>query len=250
MNNTNCAENTEFSLKRTKKILRGCVILTTLVLFGISCFLLSPMYVMLSSNILYRGGFAANLVNILNNVLYLAVYAVCFSTIIYSVYRCGTRSSLSLVMIYAAAIFLRYVANIIVQAFIDGALPLFAELYPTVFGFIFDFLTVLGVLLIAHLCLSSVNRLPREKKRNLLPFDKLFSLSNPIQRSAFFTGILLATIKVATRVVYDIGYGAPTSALEILRMAVYYLSDVLICAVIYLFSLLVILSIHKKDNQP
>jgi hypothetical protein len=63
-------------------------------------------------------------------------------------------------------------------------------------------------------------------------------------------GILLASIKIITRIIYDIGYGAPINVLDLLRMMVFYLSDVLICAVTYLLSLLVLLSVDKKDNPP
>ena len=246
MNNTPSNEFINAKIKATKKRLGLCVILTTLVLFGLSCFLLSPLYVSLSSNILYRDSFIADLINLINNVFYIAVYAVCFSAFIYSVYKFGTKRSFPLVIIYCTAVFLRYIANIIVQTFTDGVFPAFEELSPAILGYIFDLLTAFAVILIAHLCLKNINM--GKAKSACLPFQKLYLNSNPLQNASLFTGILLASIKILTRIIYDIGYGAPTSILDLLRMIVYYLSDVLICVIIYLASLLLIMYFDKKDN--
>lgn len=230
-------------IKATKKRLRLYVILTTLVLFGLSCFVLSPLYVSLSSNIVYRDSLLSDFLNLVNNVFYIAVYTVCFSAFIYSVYKCGTRRSVSLTVVYCVAILLRYMANIIIQTFTDGVFPSFADLFPAILGCIFDILTAFAVLWIAHLCLGK-----DKVKGSCLPFEKLYQHSNPLQKASLFTGILLSSIKVLTRIIYDFGYGAPTSILDLLRMIVYYLSDLLICVIIYLFSLLLFMHFYKKDN--
>lgn len=247
MKNTSSNELNNIKIKATKKRLRLSVMLTTLVLFGLSCFLLSPLYVSLCSNILYRDGFLAHLINFINNVFYIAVYAVCFSAFIYSVYKCGTKRSFSLVAVYCAAVLLRYIANVVVQTFIDGVFPAFEELRPAILGFIFDLITAFAVILIAHLCLKNINT--GKSNISCLPFEKLYLSANPLQKSSLFTGILLASIKVLTRVIYDVGYGAPTGILDLLRMIVYYLSDVLICVIIYLASLLLIMYFDKKDSK-
>jgi hypothetical protein len=137
-------------------------------------------------------------------------------------------------------------ANIAVQTFTDGVFPMLEDLYPTLLAYLFDLITAFAVLLIAHLSIKEIHT--AKASRSYLPFDKLYTSSNPLQKASLLTGILLASIKVLTRVVYDIGYGAPTSILDLLRMIVYYLSDVLICVVIYLVSLLLIMYFDKKDN--
>jgi hypothetical protein len=246
MNNINPNELINGKTKATKKRLRLCVILTTLVLFGLSCFLLSPLYVSLSSNVLYSGGFVTGLINFINNTFYIAVYAVCFSAFIYSVDKLGTKHSFALVVTYCVAVLLRYIANVIVQTFLDGVFPSFRELSPAIWGCLFDILIALAVILIAHLCFKNIGK--NKAKNACLPFEKLYESSNPLQKASLLTGILLASIKVLTRVIYDIGYGAPTSILDLLRMIVYYISDVLICVIIYLASLLLIMYFDKKNN--
>lgn len=239
MNNVTSNEK----IKATKKRLRLYVILTTLVLFGLSCFVLSPLYVSLSSNIVYRDSLLSDFLNLVNNVFYIAVYTVCFSAFIYSVYKCGTRRSASLTVVYCIAVILRYIANIVIQTITDGVFPTWADLYPAVLGCIFDILIAFAVLWIAHLCLKK-----DKVQDSYLPFEKLYQHSNPLQRASLFTGILLSSIKVLTRVIYDLGYGAPMGMLDLLRMIVYYLSDLLICVIIYLASLLLFMYFHKKDN--
>lgn len=229
-------------IKATKKRLRLYVILTTLVLFGLSCFVLSPLYVSLSSNIVYRDSLLSDFLNLVNNVFYIAVYTVCFSAFIYSVYKCGTKRSVSLTVVYCVAVIIRYMANIAVQTITDGVFPSFADLYPAILGCVFDILIAFAILWIAHLCLKD------KAQDSCLPFEKLYLHSNSLQRASLFTGILLSSIKVLTRVIYDLGYGAPTSILDLLRMIVYYLSDLLICVIIYLASLLLFMYFYKKDN--
>jgi hypothetical protein len=119
-------------------------------------------------------------------------------------------------------------------------------LSPAIWGCLFDILIALAVILIAHLCFKNIGK--NKAKNACLPFEKLYESSNPLQKASLLTGILLASIKVLTRVIYDIGYGAPTSILDLLRMIVYYLSDVLICVIIYLASLLLIMYFDKKNN--
>ena len=174
------------------------------------------------------------------------MYAVCFSAFIYSVDKLGTKHSFALVVTYCVAVLLRYIANVIVQTFLDGVFPSFRDLSPASWGCLFDILIALAVILIAHLCFKNIGK--NKAKNACLPFEKLYESSNPLQKASLLTGILLASIKVLTRVIYDIGYGAPTSILDLLRMIVYYLSDVLICVIIYLASLLLIMYFDKKNN--
>ena len=85
-----------------------------------------------------------------------------------------------------------------------------------------------------------------EEVKKILPFSKFINWYNPLLRSALKTGILILAIKLATRIVNDIMYGAPTSVGEVILMAVYYLSDVIYGAVAYIIIVLTMSAVYEK----
>ena len=225
-----------------KKRIRLCMILGALILFGLSCFVLSPLYVLSATNIVYSTTVLPELLDLLNTVCDIVAYAVCFSCVIYSIFLFSVKRSLHLVYIYCAAVFLKYTANVVLQVFFDGALPQLSDLAYVLASFIFDVITAVVIIFIAKGAMKI-----KSQKETYLPFQKLYSASNPLQRASLFTGIFLSAIRVLTRVIYDMGIGAPTDILDLLWMILYYMLDISICFIIYLLSLLVITFLNKKN---
>jgi hypothetical protein len=83
----------------------------------------------------------------------------------------------------------------------------------------------------------------------ILPFSKLINWNNPLQRSAIKMSLLILLIKLVTRVINDISYGAPESVGEVLIMVLYYLSDIIYGAVAYLISIFVISQFYEKIKK-
>jgi hypothetical protein len=100
-----------------------------------------------------------------------------------------------------------------------------------------------------------VATLDSNKSRNesqptkILPFSKLLNWNNPLQRSAIKMSLLILLIKLVTRVINDISYGAPESVGEVLIMVLYYLSDIIYGAVAYLISIFVISQFYEKIKK-
>ena len=65
------------------------------------------------------------------------------------------------------------------------------------------------------------------------PFQKIYSNKNPIQVCLLIIAVIRSAVKILSRVIYDIDYGAPEGIGEILTMAVYYCSDLLIGIIFY-----------------
>ena len=85
-----------------------------------------------------------------------------------------------------------------------------------------------------------------EEQKNILPFSKFVDRYNPLLRSALKTGLLILGLKLFTRVINDITYGAPSSLGEVLLMAVYYVSDIIYGAVAYTIIVLTMTLIYEK----
>ena len=63
------------------------------------------------------------------------------------------------------------------------------------------------------------------------------------------TGIILSAVKIVSRIIYDLSYGAPDNAKEILTMVIYYFSDVLICVIFYALCWLLFSTLYKRDKS-
>jgi hypothetical protein len=91
----------------------------------------------------------------------------------------------------------------------------------------------------------------RIEEKKILPLSRLIDWNNPLQRSAIKMSALILAIKLITRIINDISYGAPESLGEVLIMIVYYLSDLIYGAVAYFIAIFVISRFYesvKKKN--
>lgn len=248
--------------KKSKKRLYRCMILTCAVLYGATSFVLSPLLVITSNNIVYATTNIPDFIGLASDMVIIGAYALSFSMIIYSVYRFNLRNSVMLAMTYCSAAFLRYTADIIITVIADGQISA-DDILAVMMYFFFDVALTLAVMLFINSSMkkfyrqfSAVERanaiLHKEKVRardRIFPFSKILSTKNPVQNAALKTGIMLAAVKILTRVIYDLYYGGPQNVTDAIWMAVYYLSDVLICVIVYLISLLCLSYFDKKEQK-
>ncbi len=81
------------------------------------------------------------------------------------------------------------------------------------------------------------------------PFRKTYSNRNPVQVSLLTIAIIRSAVKLLSRVIYDIGYGAPESFEEVLIMSVYYLSDLLIGVLFYAVAILFLEKLFQRFKK-
>ncbi len=233
--------STDTSAKSIKKGLYKILIISLSVIFLLSTLVLSPLYIISTSNAIYLGTVLPDITDLLLDICDIAAYAIGFSVIIYSVYRLTARKATGFIVTYCIAVFLKYTLNIVVTTVFESRFDISYLAWPVLY-FLFDIIILLLVFLISNASLKNV----RASKIALIPFNRFYSSENPLQASALKVGILLAAVKVVTRLVYDFSYGLPQSIIDALWMLVYYLSDILICFVIYLISLLIFIKLDKK----
>lgn len=248
--------------KHIKKIVFRYVIISALVFWGLSSLIFSPLYVLTSSNVLYRNTNLPELFDLLIQVCDILMYSVGLSSVIYSIYRFKISNSVSLIMTYCCASFIRYTVNIVMTIVFDGSISVSEDIVVSMIYFALDALVVFVISLIASTICKRFydNALATEKANNILgirnesvrsqifPFKSIYSKANPLQSSALVAGIILAALKIFSRLLYDIYIGLPTSLSDMVWMIVYYVSDVLICAIVYLVSLLIFTKIDKKEE--
>ena len=84
------------------------------------------------------------------------------------------------------------------------------------------------------------------KNEDFYPFKKILDASNPLQLCLLKIAILFSATKILSRLLYDFGIGAPNDFAEFLVMLAYYLSDVLLGIVFYIFAILIFRRIFAK----
>lgn len=223
-----------------------------------------PLYSSLEANVSYSGSLLTVFIKYIQDFIDLFAFTSAYAMIIFSSLILRGAKTRFVVIFYAITYFLLIPLKILMNAVIYGSVgrpeEVFVDLiYLTVYFALF-LLQLLAVYIFATTdssrYLSSLEALEgarNQKSRMLtsarsaiLPFSRFFNWYNPLQRSAIKVSALITAIKIGTRIVNDISFGAPESFGEIMIMAVYYLSDLLYGAVAYIVALFVIHLLYEK----
>ena len=228
-------------MKTYKTDLTKFITLSSLV-FSAIYIILCAAYNLILSDIVYSASLLPIAVELLVSLCDLAAYGVCFSILIYSIYCSGVKSSLPIFLIYSGVLLVENLLNITLEHVIFGTGWQLDGLIYVLIIWLFELLLALAVLLIARFSLKN-------KKVKDITFNKLYSNENPLQLASLIVAVLISAIKVTSRLIFDIGYGAPADILDLLWMLAAYSSDIISGVIVYIVSILVIKKLYNKDSQ-
>ena len=246
----------------TKKISLTLIVCAA-IFFSLQTFILNPLYVYTSSNVLFSTTPLPEIIGLLNDVSYPLGYALCFASVTYSIFKFSFARSKRPIIILCVAFFLRYIANYTVSSITEGGFR-FWEFPSSVllpFG--------LDIAMLAIICAIVCSRIKKyyeayvtTQKANITLGNKtpsihedvfvdqaLVSFKNPLHYSAAITGIVLSATKILTRVRFDLSVGAPSAAADVIWMIAYYVSDLLIAVLVYAASLLLFSYLERKTES-
>lgn len=228
-----------------------------------SCFI-SPVYVQTSSDILYSGSPIPDILGYTISLLDVIFASAQYAAIILSFLFFSEKSNRRAVRLISVGAIVTYRAlNQAVQSITDGTdfssgitvALLYAalevvELYVCVF-------------ISAYLCQEAVKRfsLLRTASRRLgnpefnwtyevYPYHLAIKKSHPVQMSALLIAVVFGTLRVLSRIIYDLSLGAPESTSEILQMVAGYFSDIVCGVLIYIFILLFCACFFRMLKKP
>lgn len=250
--------------KERKRLWRTLLVSVVSLVF-IYSFLLAPLYTYTLSNVLFDSTPLPEIIHLFLNVVDVLSYSICFSIIIYSIFKYSLRRTWKLLGIYCAAIFTKYLANFLITSLVDRVLDV-SDIRYVLLYFIFD------IVMLSLICFFScifIGRFSERKKiiekssralgqplpdlvEEQFSVKKIFVKENPLHRCALSTAIILSLTKLLSRLFSDLYVGAPTSIADLCWMIAYYLSDILIAVIVYTVSLFVFnhLNIkHLKDKK-
>ena len=228
--------------------------------------LLVPIYTSLKADVVFKDSFITVLIKYIQDLFDLCAFSVSYALIIFSVLLLDTKHTRMTVVFYTILFFLQIPLKLAVNAFIYGSLGNDTEILIDIIYLLVYFALQMVQMLIVYLFSHSdstkfkiyVESLDspknnQEPPKKILPFAKLFDWNNPLSRSSAKMSLFIFGIKIITRIINDIVYGAPSSFLEVLIMCVYYLSDILYGIVAYLLAVVAISALYdrikKKDEE-
>ena len=88
-----------------------------------------------------------------------------------------------------------------------------------------------------------------DERSVFFPIVKLFNKQNPLQKIAFWQGIVIMASKIIQIIILDISIGWPQSMLDLLWMIFTYLSFVVLGFVSYLIVIFVLMSLNSKEIE-
>lgn len=250
----------ELSLKRSKK---------QFLIFAIACVtvlsvIYTPIYLLLSSNVVWRGSVLLFLLTeLIEPLIDLAFYWGSFAFLIYIYLKFGKKQIKDFIIIYAVAIVARYFltmfAGYLLMSFPDVETFWGEDFLSALFSIGMDVLQMIGVLLLAEFCcrrpiMQIKNNFKASEGEDILadcfPIEGLFNLKNPLSKLCFFSALIPAGLKLLSRLYFDIFFwGLPTDAAEWLLMATYYIGDIAAFAIGYLVLLYVLQAFYTAETQ-
>lgn len=256
---------TEYPIKKGKApklflIIMLCFCFVPVIL---NCVLISPLYMKLNADVLFSDSAIIHILDYSMDFLDIVAFSVSYALIIFSVLLLSKKTARFIVLLYTLAFALQIPLKIIMNIPLNGSLGSVEEIiidiiYLSVY-FILFMLQLLAVYLFAATDTNKYlgymeftkkkagkKNAPAPEDHSVLPFKRFFHKINPLQRSALKMSLLIFFIRLMSRVINDISYGAPQSIGEVLIMAVYYLTDALYGIVAYVVALIVFSLVYEK----
>ena len=227
-----------FMKKRYNLLLTLC----SFLLFGLIVFGIGPLKIYVETDIVYGDTVLPLLLQLAITIAQFAAFLISYSVIFYSGHKFGVKQIKNQIIIFLGAVVFFYVGNTLVSYFTD---PYFD---PVQLIYVVESVALELILhgVIIGYGLHTVNKIADER---CLPFERLVSLENPLQKVIAVSSLVLSGSKILSRIIYDVQIGAPETQEEILEMAVYYASDILVGIVSYLIMTYLMISFYSHDKK-
>ena len=194
-------------------------------------------------------------------IAFFFVYAVA----IYAVFQYGWKKALSYAYLYCGITFGRHLTLFFLNWAFFGLRTryLLFQLWMTLVTLFLEMLQYAIVYVIAMLLTRRFDRyitvmrqgasrlrgVNINRSKLAFPFRKIPLKSDPLRASSFLAAALVSVIRIASRMIYDFSYGAPTDNVDLLWMIWGYTLDILIGVLGYFAMLYVIIRLSKQRKN-
>ncbi|MBQ9761246.1 MAG: hypothetical protein IJW16_07850 [Clostridia bacterium] len=237
------------------------------LIFGIALFyaaVCTPVHIWAYSNILVSETvFLIVWDGVVTAVNYL-FYWVSFAFMLYFFARFTAKNSKSVLFVYLGASAFLYLANLLSSCIVNGFADfVLNDLLDVLMYTALDAAQMAFAALLAWWALKPAQEHARRvylkargddpeatlKMPRFLPFTRLFDLKNPLMRSAFLASAISAVFHIASRIRYDIFFGAPVNTADLLWMIFAYVSELIAWLVGYFIMILLLNHLDIREGK-
>ncbi len=217
------------------------------------------------SNIVFQGTMLYEITEWIYLAVELAAFFLVYAVSIYAIFRDGWKPAFSYGYVYCIITFARHLILFALNWAFFGLrtrdVPF--QLLMTLISLLLELSQYAIVYVIAMLLTRRFDRyvdvmkqgaarlkgVEVDRDRLVFPFRKIPLKNDPLRASALLSAVLISAVRVASRISYDISYGAPTDRADLLWMIAYYTIDILIGVVAYFAMLYIIIKmVAGKTN--
>lgn len=209
------------------------------VLYGLYCFVLSPIYFSLNSNVAFYDTVLPVIVQYAGIALELVAVSVLYGALIWEMFKMGKSDVRPFVSVFAVATALKYSSNVVVTWITYGIIPRtwIWDVANVVFYTALEMIQLWIVIAILKALMS--------KEGNCdLPFSSLWNRGNKLMKGALACGIITVAVKAFGRFCDDLWAiiisGLPNRPITYLLMLLSYASTILLGVICYAVVLFVI----------
>ena len=218
--------------KKYRKILLGITVIGLLI-FSLY-FLLGRIQVSLMSNVLFQDSFWITLLPFLQTLITILSFALFYGISVLVLCHCGMKKTIVAAAIVVLLTLFKYAALLLGSLVIDRIDPysfVAVKLPTSLLSLLLEVMQYAVILTVAWFAL-------RRQKENTTTVP-------PYRRPLIRVSLTVMLINIASRIIYDIGYGAPTSSREVLLMVLAYVSDILLYGVLLYFLMRLVTKLIK-----
>ena len=214
---------------------------------------LAWLYTQASTNVLFIGGWLPFVMRLLLELIDVAIFAGAYFCIVYAFFRMSIKKAWLFPVLYLVLSLVRRAITLLLQL-IQVQYIGSDDILSLVMYYVLDGIQLCIVLAVVIYEVRKSRRFINDYKEagletpEFLPFTKVFSKNNPFQMCSLKLAVMISGIKIATRIVSDLYYGAPESLAEVLIMAAYYTSDLLNGVIFYTILWFLFSHINKKET--
>ena len=247
--------------KNTRLFLIASLFALALVFIALSFF-----YKLANTNVAFYLDYLPDVLDFLIEIVLLASFFISYGVTFYALFRFSRKEVYFTVAFVIFVSVAKYVINMLSDWFTDG-IPssqstVNTQLLSVGANAALEILQYLLIFFIARAIIDKAAVAYGLRKKQLeklgdssfdlracaFPIKRFYDEKNPLQKSAFFSAVIISGFRVAQRLVYDIViYGLPTSVEDALWVFASYFADIVIGVIGYLLILLVLLKLDSHE---
>jgi len=256
--------------EKSKKLIITVMLLFCTLPIIINATLLVPLYTSISANAAFKTSALDVVIKYFQDFLDLTAFAVSYALIIFSALLISRKLMRLAIWLYTLSFALRIPIGMAMNVVIYGTLGNYIQItVDLIYLFAYFSLAMIQLLIVYIFAVTDSNKYlyhielqkAKSKKKNqkgkknqkeeapknfVLPFSKFFNWYNPLQRSAIKMSLMILIMRLFSRILNDISYGAPKSFGEVMIMVLYYASDILYGVVAYVIALITFNAVYDK----